>query len=53
MPTSLAVCGPMTLVSVGLTTIGALALTLLFMALSGRLPAGFWPYAYAGGSRKI
>jgi basic amino acid/polyamine antiporter, APA family len=47
LPTSLAVYGPITLVSMGLTTVGALALALLFASLSGRLPADGGPYAYA------
>jgi basic amino acid/polyamine antiporter, APA family len=47
LPTSLAFYGPITLVSMGLTTIGALALALLFAALSRRLPADGGPYAYA------
>src|SRR5215831_20007631 len=47
LPTSLAPIGPITLVSMGLTTIGALALAVLFGALSRRLPADGGPYAYA------
>ena len=47
LPTSLAFYGPITLVSMALTTIGALALALLFAALSRRLPADGGPYAYA------
>ncbi len=47
LPTSLAGYGPITLVSMGLTTIGAIALALLFAALSRRLPADGGPYAYA------
>jgi len=47
LPTSLAAFGPISLVSMGLTTIGALALALLFAALSRRLPADGGPYAYA------
>ena len=47
LPTSLAVYGPITLVSMALTTVGALALALLFAALSRRLPADGGPYAYA------
>ena len=47
MPTSLASYGPITLVSMGLTTVGALALALLFASLSRRLPAEGGPYAYA------
>src|SRR6516162_1275318 len=47
LPTSLAVYGPITLVSMALTTVGALVLALLFAALSRRLPADGGPYAYA------
>ena len=47
LPTSLAAYGPITIVSMGLTTIGALALAMLFAALSRRLPADGGPYAYA------
>jgi APA family basic amino acid/polyamine antiporter len=47
LPTSLASYGPISLVSMGLTTVGALALALLFAALSRRLPADGGPYAYA------
>jgi basic amino acid/polyamine antiporter, APA family len=47
LPTSLSGYGPITLISMGLTTIGALALAMLFAALSRRLPADGGPYAYA------
>ncbi|HEX6715260.1 MAG TPA: amino acid permease [Thermoleophilaceae bacterium] len=47
LPTSLAAYGPITLVSMGLTTIGALALAFLFASLSRRMPAPGGPYAYA------
>jgi basic amino acid/polyamine antiporter, APA family len=47
LPTSLAAYGPISLASMGLTTIGALALAMLFAALSRRLPADGGPYAYA------
>ncbi|TMC02167.1 MAG: amino acid permease [Chloroflexi bacterium] len=47
LPTSLAPYGPITLVSMGLTTVGALALAVLFSALARRLPADGGPYAYA------
>src|SRR4051812_3800030 len=47
LPTSLAGYGPISLVSMGLTTVGAVALALLFAALSRRLPADGGPYAYA------
>jgi basic amino acid/polyamine antiporter, APA family len=47
LPTSLAGYGPISLVSMGLTTIGALALAVLFASLSRRLPADGGPYAYS------
>jgi APA family basic amino acid/polyamine antiporter len=47
LPTSLSGYGPITLVSMGLTTVGAIALALLFAALSRRLPADGGPYAYS------
>jgi APA family basic amino acid/polyamine antiporter len=47
LPTSLASYGPITLASMGLTTVGALALAVLFASLSRRLPADGGPYAYA------
>ena len=47
LPTSLASIGPITLVSMGLTTVGAIALALMFAALARRLPADGGPYAYA------
>ena len=47
LPSSLAAYGPITLISMALTTVGALALALLFAALSRRLPADGGPYAYA------
>lgn len=47
LPTSLAAIGPISLVSMGLTTVGALALAMLFAALSRRMPADGGPYAYA------
>ena len=47
LPSSLAFDGPITLVSMGLTTVGAVALALLFAALSRRLPADGGPYAYS------
>ncbi|GIJ47903.1 transporter [Virgisporangium aliadipatigenens] len=47
LPTSLAAFGPISLVSMALTTVGALALALLFAALSRRMPADGGPYAYA------
>ncbi|HEY5155933.1 MAG TPA: amino acid permease [Acidimicrobiales bacterium] len=47
LPSSLSVYGPISLVSMALTTVGAVALALLFAALSRRLPADGGPYAYA------
>src|SRR5262245_19042903 len=47
LPTSLAGIGPITLVSMALTTVSAIALALMFAALSRRLPADGGPYAYA------
>src|ERR1041384_4458585 len=47
LPTSLAGYGPITLVSMALTTVGALALALLFASLSRRLPADGGPYAHS------
>src|SRR3954453_4651227 len=47
LPTSLSSYGPISLVSMALTTVGALALALLFSSLSRRLPADGGPYAYA------
>jgi basic amino acid/polyamine antiporter, APA family len=47
LPTSLAAIGPITLVSMALTTVGAIALALMFAALSRRLPADGGPYAYS------
>jgi APA family basic amino acid/polyamine antiporter len=47
LPSSLAAFGPITLVSMALTTVGALAFALLFAALSRRLPADGGPNAYA------
>jgi basic amino acid/polyamine antiporter, APA family len=47
LPSSLAPDGPITLVSIGLTTIGALALAWLFASLARRMPAAGGPYAYA------
>jgi APA family basic amino acid/polyamine antiporter len=47
LPTSLSFYGPITLVSMALTTVGAVALALLFAALSRRMPADGGPYAYS------
>jgi len=47
LPTSLAGIGPITLVSMALTTVGAISLALMFAALARRLPADGGPYAYS------
>jgi APA family basic amino acid/polyamine antiporter len=47
LPTSLAAYGPISLVSMALTTVGAVALAFVFASLSRRLPADGGPYAYA------
>jgi basic amino acid/polyamine antiporter, APA family len=47
LPASLAGYGPISLFAMALTTIGALALALMFASLSRRLPADGGPYAYA------
>jgi basic amino acid/polyamine antiporter, APA family len=46
LPTSLAAYGPISLISMALTTVGALALAMLFASLARRLPADGGPYAY-------
>jgi basic amino acid/polyamine antiporter, APA family len=47
LPYSLASFGPISLAAMAITTVGAVALALLFAATSHRLPAGGGPYAYA------
>ncbi|GIH98371.1 amino acid permease [Planobispora takensis] len=47
LPYSLASFGPISIVAMAVTTVGALALALMFAALSRRLPADGGPYAYA------
>lgn len=47
LPYSLASYGPISLVAMGLATVGALALAIMFAAMSRRLPADGGPYAYA------
>ncbi|BCY11368.1 amino acid permease [Actinoplanes sp. L3-i22] len=47
LPYSLAGIGPISIVAMALTTVGALALALMFAVLSRRLPADGGPYAYA------
>jgi APA family basic amino acid/polyamine antiporter len=47
LPYSLASIGPISIVAMALTTVGALVLAVMFAALSRRLPADGGPYAYA------
>jgi APA family basic amino acid/polyamine antiporter len=47
LPASLASYGPISLLAMALTTVGALALAYMFAALTRRLPADGGPYAYA------
>ncbi|GAA3611223.1 amino acid permease [Nonomuraea rosea] len=47
LPYSLAAFGPISIIAMAVTTVGALALALMFAALSRRLPADGGPYAYA------
>ncbi len=47
LPGSLAAYGPISLFAMALTTVGALALAVMFAAMSRRLPADGGPYAYA------
>ena len=47
LPASLGAYGPISLVAMALTTVGALALAVMFASLSRRLPADGGPYAYA------
>jgi APA family basic amino acid/polyamine antiporter len=47
LPYSLAGIGPISIVAMVLTTVGAVALALMFAALSRRLPADGGPYAYS------
>ncbi len=47
LPYAIASYGPISLVAMGLATIGAIALALMFAVMSRRLPAGGGPYAYA------
>lgn len=47
LPASLAVFGPISLVSFGLVTVGALALALTFRSLAARTPGSGGPYVYA------
>ena len=47
LPGSLASYGPISLVAMALTTVGALALAVMFATMSKRMPADGGPYAYA------
>ena len=47
LPYSLASYGPISLFALALTTVGALALALMFAVLSRRIPADGGPYGYA------
>ena len=47
LPYSLASIGPISIVAMAVTTVGATALALMFAVLSRRLPADGGPYAYA------
>src|SRR3954447_12938268 len=47
LPYSLASIGPISIIAMALTTVGAVALAMMFAALSRRLPADGGPYAYA------
>lgn len=47
VPASLAGYGPISLVAMALTTVGAVCLAMLFASLSRRMPADGGPYAYA------
>jgi APA family basic amino acid/polyamine antiporter len=46
-PASLAPIGPISILALGLTTVGAICLALLFASLTARLQADGGPYAYA------
>jgi APA family basic amino acid/polyamine antiporter len=47
LPYAIASYGPISLVAMGLATLGAVSLALLFAVLSRRVPAAGGPYAYA------
>ncbi|MDX6365983.1 MAG: basic amino acid/polyamine antiporter, family [Nocardioidaceae bacterium] len=47
LPYALASYGPISLVAMGLATVGAVALAFMFAVMSRRLPADGGPYAYA------
>lgn len=46
-PASLAPIGPISIIALGLTTVGAICLALLFASLTARMQADGGPYAYA------
>ena len=47
LPYAIASYGPISLVAMGLATVGAVALAFMFAVLSRRIPAEGGPYAYA------
>jgi APA family basic amino acid/polyamine antiporter len=47
LPSSLASYGPISIIAMAVTTVGALALAVLFAGMARRLPADGGPYAYA------
>jgi basic amino acid/polyamine antiporter, APA family len=47
LPSSLASIGPISIVALGLTTVGAIGIALMFASLAVRMPADGGPYAYA------
>jgi amino acid transporter len=47
LPYSLASYGPISLVALGLATVGSVALAFMFAVMSRRMPADGGPYAYA------
>jgi basic amino acid/polyamine antiporter, APA family len=47
LPYALASYGPISLIAMGLATVGAVALAFMFAVMSRRLPADGGPYAYA------
>jgi APA family basic amino acid/polyamine antiporter len=50
LPYALSSYGPISLLAMGLATVGAIALAILFAMLSCRMPAQGGPYAYARGA---
>jgi APA family basic amino acid/polyamine antiporter len=47
LPYAIASYGPISLIAMGIATVGAIALALMFAVMSRRLPADGGPYAYA------